>query len=145
MLQDVLRVSDLEPFVREIFAEDERLVSRILHGILQAQSPRLSDIRHAMERPSPSANSKALNRFLDEAYPWMPLLRLFDENAPFVMGDVTEVERRQAKKTALVKNVYYRRNPARELGGVVEAGMSGTSLGPPRWSRRRDWNSTKAG
>jgi len=32
----------------------------------------------------------------------MPLLRLFDENAPFVVGDVTEVERRQAKWTSYV-------------------------------------------
>jgi len=55
-----------------------------------------------MEGTSPSSNAKALNRFLDEVEPWMPLLRLFDENAPFVVGDVTEVERRQAKRTSYV-------------------------------------------
>jgi len=32
----------------------------------------------------------------------MPLLRMFDENTPFVVGDVTEVERPQAKKTEYV-------------------------------------------
>lgn len=100
MLQDVLRVSDLAPFVRENdrpnreeVAEDETLVSRVLHGILEAQSPRLSDISHAMEGTSPSANVKALNRFLDEVDPWMPLLRLFDENAPFAVGEESETNR----------------------------------------------------
>lgn len=102
MLQDVVRVSDLEPFVQELFAEDATLVSRVLHGILKAQSPRLSDISHSMEGTSSGANYKALNRFVRDVDPWMPLLRLFDEDAPFVLGDVTEIARPQAKKTSYV-------------------------------------------
>ena len=61
-----------------------------LHGILQAGSPQLSDISHAMEGTSPNANNKSLNRFLNTVNPWMPLMRLFDEDASFVVGDVTE-------------------------------------------------------
>lgn len=102
MLQDVARPKDLEPFVQEIFAEDAVLVSRVLHGMLEAESPRLSQISHHMEGTSPGANYKALNRFISDVEPWMPLVRLYDEHSPFVLGDVTEIKRPQAKKTSYV-------------------------------------------
>lgn len=102
MLKNMVRPADLVPFVQQIFAEDANLVSRVLHGILQAGSPRLSDISHAMEGTSPNANNKTLNRFLNAVDPWMPLMRLFDEDAPFVVGDVTEIERPHAKRTEYV-------------------------------------------
>ena len=102
MLDEVIRPSDLEPFVQELFAEDATQVSRVLHGILRAQSPRLSEISHAMEGTSPGANYKALHRFVGTVDPWMPLLRLFDERAPFVLGDVTEIPRPHARKTPYV-------------------------------------------
>lgn len=102
MLKDAVRPADLVPFVQELFAECANTVSRVLHGILQAGSPRLSDISHAMEGTSPNANNKVLNRFLNDVDPWMPLTRLFDEEAPFVVGDVTEIERPNAKRTEYV-------------------------------------------
>jgi hypothetical protein len=43
-----------------------------------------------------------IQRFLENSDPQTALLRLFREEAPFVIGDVTEMPRPQAKKTEYV-------------------------------------------
>jgi hypothetical protein len=48
------------------------------------------------------ANYKAIQRFLDSAEPGKALLRLYMEEAPFILVDLTEMPRPQAKKTAYV-------------------------------------------
>jgi hypothetical protein len=47
-------------------------------------------------------NYKYIQRFLDKAKPQESLLRLFQENASFVIGDSTEMPRPQARKTDYV-------------------------------------------
>jgi hypothetical protein len=73
----------------------------ILKAILEAQSPRLSEIAQKMPG-TPTANYKCLQRFLASTDPQTTLLRLFQTEAPFVLGDPTEMPRPQARKTAYV-------------------------------------------
>ncbi len=84
---------------------DSKAIARkaavILKAILEAQSPRLSEIARKMPG-SPSANYKQLQRFLAATDPKCTLLRLFQMDAPFVLGDPTEMPRPQARHTAYV-------------------------------------------
>ena len=73
----------------------------ILKAILEAQSPRLSEIAQKMPG-TPAANYKFLQRFLASTDPQAILLRLFQTEAPFVLGDPTEMPRAQAWKTSYV-------------------------------------------
>ena len=54
---------------------------------------------------NPSANYKAIQRFLDKNDPRDNLHRLFNEDSPIVIGDPTEMERLQAKKTEYVGKI----------------------------------------
>lgn len=74
---------------------------QIIEAILESRSPRLSDISHRM-RANPSANYKMIQRFLEQVDPREAVIRLFQEEAPFVIGDPTEIARPQAKKTRYV-------------------------------------------
>jgi hypothetical protein len=85
-------------FDREDLAEK---AGQIIEAILESRSPRLSDISHRM-RGNPEANYKAIQRFLGQVDPREALIRLFQEEAPFVIADPTEIPRPQAKKTAYV-------------------------------------------
>ena len=80
---------------------DARKGASILKAILEAQSPRLSEIAQKMQG-SPEANYKCLQRFLANTDPKTTLLRLFQIDAPFVLGDPTEMPRAQAWKTRYV-------------------------------------------
>ena len=73
----------------------------ILKAILEAQSPRLSEIAQKMPG-TPDANYKQIQRFLQQTDPQSTLLRLFQTDAPFVIGDPTEIPRPQAKRTSYV-------------------------------------------
>ncbi len=73
----------------------------ILAGVFAAQSPRLNRIAQKMPG-SPAANYKPIQRFLAQADPQAALKRLFQVEAPFVIGDPTEIPRPQARKTAYV-------------------------------------------
>jgi hypothetical protein len=85
-------------FDREDLAEK---AGQIIQAILESRSPRLSDISHRMSG-NPGANYKAIQRFLRQADPREAVMRLFQEEAPFVIGDPTEIPRPQARKTAYV-------------------------------------------
>lgn len=63
-----------------------RKAAIILKAILDAQSPRLSEIAQKMPG-KPDANYKQLQRFLQQTDPQATLLRLFQTDAPFVIGD----------------------------------------------------------
>lgn len=84
---------------------DSKVVARkasvILKAILEAQSPRLSDLAQKMPG-KPAANYKQLQRFLATTDPQTALLRLFQIDAPFVLGDPTEIPRPHAWNTAYV-------------------------------------------
>jgi hypothetical protein len=90
-------------FTRELFDREERAerAGEIIQAILEARSPRLSDISQRM-RGKPAANYKRMQRFLEQADPREGMIRLFREEAPFVIGDPTEISRPQAYKTSYV-------------------------------------------
>jgi hypothetical protein len=73
----------------------------ILRAILEAQSPRLSEIAQKMSG-TPVANYKQLQRFLATTDPKAALRRLFQTDAPFVIGDPTEMPRPHAWHTPYV-------------------------------------------
>jgi hypothetical protein len=97
------KFTHLSDFLAYLF-EDDRSVEKakaITAGILKARSCRLSDI--AREMPgSESANYKCIQRFTTHATLKSVLLRLYQEDAPFMIGDPTEMPRPDAKKTDYV-------------------------------------------
>jgi len=90
-------------FMQFLFDQEDlaEKAGEIAEAILESRSPRLSDISHRM-RGNPAANYKAIQRFLGQVDPREALIRLFQEEAPFVIGDPTEIPRPQARKTAYV-------------------------------------------
>jgi hypothetical protein len=87
----------------ELF-DDEEVAERageIGAAILEARSLRLTDIAVEMEGES-AAGYKRIQRFLHKADPRTALWRLFQEDAEFVIGDPTEIERPHAWKTEYV-------------------------------------------
>jgi hypothetical protein len=97
------KCTQLFPFVKDLF--DDPAVAwkgtRIISGILSGRSPRLSDISRAMDG-NEVANYKCVQRFLEDGDLQEVLLRMYREEAPFVIGDPTEMPRPQAKKTEYV-------------------------------------------
>jgi len=88
----------------EYLFDDDNIVKQateIAQAILQARSLRLTDIAAQMSG-SMDAAYKRIQRFLRKVDPRETLWRLFQESAKFVIGDVTEIERPQAKNTSYV-------------------------------------------
>lgn len=90
-------------FAKSIFDDEKtaRKASKIMEGILEAQSPRISDIADKM-RGKEAGNYKMIQRFLKQEDVMEGLKRLFNEEAEFVLCDPTEIERPGAKKTDYV-------------------------------------------
>lgn len=90
-------------FMQALF-DDETMAAKaaeIGQAILAARSLRLTDIAAQMKGSS-SASYKRIQRFIQQADPREALWRLFQEQAEFVLGDPTEIERPQARKTEYV-------------------------------------------
>lgn len=92
-----------QEFMVELFddAEQAERAGEIGAAILEARSIRLTDIAVEMEGES-AAGYKRIQRFLGKADPRAALWRLFQEDAEFVIGDPTEIERPHAWKTEYV-------------------------------------------
>jgi hypothetical protein len=90
-------------FAKQLFDDDRSAekASQIIEGIIQAQSPRISDIADQMEG-NEAANYKMIQRFIRKEDIAAKLKRLFNEEAEYVLVDPTEVERPGAKKTEYV-------------------------------------------
>lgn len=90
-------------FMAQLFDEVgiSRQAAEIGDAILAARSLRLTAIARKMRGKS-DASYKRIQRFLKAADPRQALWRLFQENAEFVIGDPTEIERPQAWKTEYV-------------------------------------------
>jgi hypothetical protein len=73
----------------------------IVEAILDGRSPRLSAIAQHMAGTA-AANYKAIQRFIAHVDVKAALLRLFQDNAEFVIGDATEMPRPQAYRTSYV-------------------------------------------
>lgn len=84
--------------------DDEKLAeqgSKIIRALLEAQSPRLTNISEKMTGKSASCY-KAIQRFLSKVDLKTVLLRFYQEEAEYVIGDPTQMERYKAPKTAYV-------------------------------------------
>lgn len=90
-------------FAKQLFADQKvaQQASQIMQGIMEARSPRLSDIAGKMPGAA-AASYKRIQRFLQGHDPHEALKMLFNEEADFVIGDPTEIERPHADKTAYV-------------------------------------------
>ena len=90
-------------FMQYVF-DDDKLAEQsatIIKGLLEAQSPRLTNISEKMDGKS-SSNYKGIQRFLKKVDLKQRLLRLYQEEAEFVIGDPTEMVRYKAPKTSYV-------------------------------------------
>ena len=76
--------------------------TEIGHALLEARSLRISAMARAMKNVSEDAAYKRIQRFLHQFNPHDVLWRLFPETAPFVIADITEIKRPQARKTEYV-------------------------------------------
>ena len=103
MFQQIIKLSDMQKFSAECFDDSKEAdkAASILKGIIDSRSPRISDISQAM-RGNPKANYKAIQRFLGSNDTEEALNRLYWEEAPFILADPTDIERRQAKRTEYV-------------------------------------------
>lgn len=90
-------------FAKALFVDEKKAnqAGQILEGILTTRSPRISDIAASMPG-NEEASYKRIQRFLHQNEPKETLLQLFNEEANFVLGDPTEIERAHADKTAYV-------------------------------------------
>jgi hypothetical protein len=85
--------------------DDKKLVkqaARIMKALLEAQSPRLTNIAEKMSGQHSDSNYKVIQRFLKQVDLKQLLMRLYQEEAEFIIGDPTEMERCKAPKTAYV-------------------------------------------
>jgi hypothetical protein len=92
-----------QEFMVELFDDDDlaERAGEIGAAILEARSIRLTDIAVAMDGES-AAGYKRIQRFLGKADPRAALWRLFQEEAEYVIGDPTEIERPHAWRTEYV-------------------------------------------
>ena len=79
-----------------------RQAAKIIKALLEAQSPRLTDISENMPGKNSSSNYKSIQRLIKQVDMKEVLMRLYQESAEFVIGDPTEMERYKAPKTSYV-------------------------------------------
>jgi len=94
---------NIQRFMQQLMDEKDKAkrAAEIGQAILAVRSIRLTDIAVKMNGKS-EANYKRIQRFLKTTDPREILWRLFQEEAEFVIGDPTEIERPQAWKTPYV-------------------------------------------
>lgn len=90
-------------FMRHLIDEEKQVKqgAEIVKALLEAQSPRLSNIAEKMSGKS-ERNYKTIQRFLKQVNVKQLLMRFYREEAEFVIGDPTEMERYRAPKTSYV-------------------------------------------
>jgi len=90
-------------FAQQLFGDSKtaKQASQIIEGIVEARSPRLSEIAAKMPGNT-DASYKRLQRFLQGNDPQTSLKMLFNEEADFVIADPTEIERPHADQTEYV-------------------------------------------
>ncbi|MGQ9610859.1 MAG: hypothetical protein ACUVWN_16305 [bacterium] len=97
MNKNVITLYDIKRFTDQCFDRDNDKVVGIIKGILDAKSPRISDISNTVDS-NQNANYRIAQRSLDNNSPRENIHRLFNESSSIVIGDPTEIERLQAKK-----------------------------------------------
>lgn len=81
--------------------KEAKKAGKIVQGMIRAQSPRITEVAAKMEGVSES-NRKMIHRFLKKMDLNEALMRLYNEEAEFILGDPTEMERYKAPKTTYV-------------------------------------------
>lgn len=97
------KFNHLSEFFAYLF-DEERSVEKaqaITSGILKARSCRMSEVARAMSG-NEAANYKCIQRFVATTNLKANLLRMYREEAPFLIGDPTEMPRPEATKTEYV-------------------------------------------
>jgi len=94
------KFTHLFEFLRYLFDDDQsaKKAQAITAGILKARSCRMSEVAREMPGEE-TANYKSIQRFVTKTNLTANLLRLYREEAPFLIGDPTEMPRPDAKKT----------------------------------------------
>jgi len=103
----MIQYKQIERFAKLLFEREEvaKQATGILCAALRSRSARLTDIACKMtggRSRNPEAKYKALQRFLRRVDVKAALWRLFQDQAPFVLCDVSEIERPQAWRTEYV-------------------------------------------
>jgi len=101
MSKQIVSKRNIKRFTDQCFDRESEQAARIIKGVLDAQSPRISDIASAMDG-NYEANYKAIQRFIEDDKPEEALYRLYNEESEYVLGDPTDIERPQAGKTDYV-------------------------------------------
>jgi hypothetical protein len=103
IIKKAVPVRVLEEWLSMLWDDRKQIpkAARFIQVILAAGSARLSEVARQLGGKEQS-NYKALHRFLGQSQPARALLRLYREEAPFILADPTEIERPQAKKTSYV-------------------------------------------
>ena len=101
MSKQIISKRNIKRFTDQCFDREEEQAARIIKGVLDARSPRMSDISNAMDG-NYDANYKAIQRFIEDDKPKEALHRLYNEDSEYVLGDPTDIERPQAGKTDYV-------------------------------------------
>ena len=106
---EFLEVLKVKRFMNFLFPDPDvaARASEIAEALLDARSLRLSSIARTLQHRSGDSLSehgayKRIQRFLKQFDPREVLWELFPEDAPFVIADITDVPRPQAKKTEYV-------------------------------------------
>lgn len=99
----MLQSSQILQFAQMLFDSPDvaRQATPILKALLEGRSARVSDIAQHMHGRA-AANYKHVQRFMQNVDTKETLLRLFQADAPFVIGDVTEIPRPHAYRTPYV-------------------------------------------
>ena len=101
MNENVTTIDNIKKFTDQCFDRDNDKSARIVKGILDARSPRISDISNNMDGNA-DANYKTIQRFIDKNGTRDAIHRLYNEDSPYIIGDPTDINRPQAKKTEYV-------------------------------------------
>ena len=99
----ITNLKTLYKFTSFLFHREDQAwkAAMITQAILRARSPRITEVARAIPKGF-FASHKMIYRFLKRTSLKEALLRLFREDAPFVICDPTEIPRPQAKRTPYV-------------------------------------------
>ena len=75
MNEQITNIDNIKKFTDQCFDRDNDKAARIAKGILDARSPRISDISNEMDG-NPDANYRTIQRFLDDNGPRDAIHRL---------------------------------------------------------------------
>ncbi len=101
----------------------------MIEGIMEARSPRLSEIATRMAG-NETASYKRMQRFLQDNDPQGALRTLFNKEAGFVIGDPTELERPLADQTEYVGTL--RNGETKDFWMLTSVCLNGNPLFPGR-------------